>query len=86
MGYAIEKSIGEGTYSKVCLATMSSRKGNEKVACKVINKKYAGPDFIKRFLPRELKYHTFFGVIEIVQCCNAIFILELCVISLIRIL
>lgn len=56
MGYSVEKLIGEGTYSKVCLATMSSRLGCEKVACKVINRKYAGQDFIKRFLPRELKY------------------------------
>ncbi|KAK9744882.1 Protein kinase domain [Popillia japonica] len=55
MGYTIEKSIGEGTYSKVCLATMSLRFGNEKVACKIINKKCAGQDFIKKFLPRELK-------------------------------
>lgn len=56
MGYSVEKSIGEGTYSKVCLATMFSRLGSEKVACKVINKKCAGQDFIRKFLPRELKY------------------------------
>lgn len=54
MGYTIGKTIGEGTYSKVCVA--SHRNGHEnKLAVKIINKKEAGSDFIKKFLPRELK-------------------------------
>lgn len=55
MGYFIGKSIGEGTYSKVCVATAQTSHCPDKVACKIINKKCAGSDFIKKFLPRELK-------------------------------
>lgn len=51
MGYRIGKSIGRGTYSKVCLAM--DKKG-KKYACKIINKKKAGRDFMQNFLPREL--------------------------------
>ncbi|XP_074030060.1 testis-specific serine/threonine-protein kinase 3-like [Leptinotarsa decemlineata] len=52
MGYQFGKTIGNGTYSKVCVAIDS--KGKKK-ACKIINKKYAGDDFIEKFLPRELQ-------------------------------
>lgn len=51
MGYRLGRSIGKGTYSKVCLAL--DRKGR-KYACKIINKKRVGGDFIQNFLPREL--------------------------------
>lgn len=51
MGYRIGKSIGKGTYSKVCLAL--DKKGR-KYACKIINKKSSGCNFMKKFLPREL--------------------------------
>lgn len=53
LGYTLGKTIGQGTYSKV---TLMSDANGEKLACKIINKKYAGADFIKRFLPRELEY------------------------------
>lgn len=59
MGYKLGKTIGEGTYSKVCTAVSISRGIPEKVACKIIRKKYAGSDFIKKFLPRELEYFYF---------------------------
>lgn len=56
LGYTLGKVIGEGTYSKVVGATLRTAKGDEKVACKIIQKKFAGADFIKKFLPRELKF------------------------------
>lgn len=59
LGYTLGKVIGEGTYSKVCAATINLEDTDEKVACKIINKKYAGTDFIKKFLPRELKLSSF---------------------------
>ncbi|KAM8960756.1 testis-specific serine/threonine-protein kinase 6 [Pelodytes ibericus] len=52
LGYKVECTIGEGTYSKVKLAT--SRKYRDKVAIKVLNKKHAPVDFVSKFLPREL--------------------------------
>ncbi|XP_050305408.1 testis-specific serine/threonine-protein kinase 3-like [Anthonomus grandis grandis] len=52
IGYRLGKTIGRGTYSKVCIAL--NEKG-EKFACKIIKKKYAGSDFINKFLPREIK-------------------------------
>lgn len=56
LGYTLGKVIGEGTYSKVCSATIFSDDAEEKVACKIIHKRYAGGDFIKKFLPRELQF------------------------------
>lgn len=55
IGYRIGKSIGKGTYSKVCIAIDTH--GN-KFACKIINKERAGEEFIKKFLPRELNVLT----------------------------
>lgn len=52
MGYRVGKTIGRGTYSKVCVAI--SKQG-QKLACKIINKGHAGQDFIEKFLPRELR-------------------------------
>lgn len=71
LGYTLGKMIGQGTYSKVTLMTDDT--SGEKLACKIINKKYAGADFIKRFLPRELEYvyeytlHGFWKFIQIFQ-------------------
>lgn len=50
------KTIGKGTYSKVCLI---SEKGGRKMACKIINKNYAGLEFTHKFLPREIECVNF---------------------------
>jgi len=52
LGYTIGKTIGKGTYSKVCLAANSK---GETFACKMIKKKVDFVDFIEKFLPRELE-------------------------------
>ncbi|ENN78294.1 testis-specific serine/threonine-protein kinase 3 [Dendroctonus ponderosae] len=55
MGFRIGRTIGKGTYSKVCLSTNSK---GDKFACKIIRKKLAGSDFIEKFLPREIEIIT----------------------------
>ncbi|KAF5283741.1 hypothetical protein FQA39_LY17238 [Lamprigera yunnana] len=55
IGYRIGKKIGEGTYSRVCIALHSKNGRHKKVACKIINKKRAEVEFIKHFLPREIR-------------------------------
>ena len=45
--------LGEGTYSKVKRA-YSKFRGHD-VAIKIVNRKIAPKDFLKRFLPRELE-------------------------------
>ncbi|CAH1170320.1 unnamed protein product [Phaedon cochleariae] len=55
LGYKIGKIIGKGTYSKVCIARNEQGKI---LACKIITKRYAGEEFITKFLPRELKIIT----------------------------
>lgn len=56
MGYSCGKTIGEGTYSKVCVAALNGKVNtiHERVACKIIQKELAGTEFIEKFLPREL--------------------------------
>ena len=51
-GYTLKKTLGEGAYAKVKLA--DSKKHNCQVAVKVINKRRAPKDFLKKFLPREV--------------------------------
>lgn len=51
-GYSLIKTLGEGAYAKVKLA--NSKKHNCQVAVKVINKRRAPKDFLKKFLPREV--------------------------------
>ena len=51
-GYTLTKTLGEGAYAKVKLA--DSKKHNCQVAVKVINKRRAPKDFLKKFLPREV--------------------------------
>ena len=53
-GYVVEKTIGSGAYAKVKLAHCA-RNSTKKVAIKVVDKKKAPGDVIKRFLPRELE-------------------------------
>lgn len=54
-GYAIGKSIGEGSYCKVRVAFKSLDNGfDRKIACKMIDKRKASNEFVVKFLPREL--------------------------------
>lgn len=49
----ISRTLGEGSYAKVCTAIHVD---NGRIyACKVINDKKEMGNFIERFLPRELK-------------------------------
>uniref|UniRef100_H3B9R4 non-specific serine/threonine protein kinase n=2 Tax=Latimeria chalumnae TaxID=7897 RepID=H3B9R4_LATCH len=52
-GYLMGKTIGEGTYSKVKEAFC--KKQQKTVAVKIIDKEAGPPDFIQKFLPRELQ-------------------------------
>ncbi|XP_064025119.1 testis-specific serine/threonine-protein kinase 2 [Pogoniulus pusillus] len=52
-GYTLGNTIGEGSYGKVKAAYCNRFKRN--VAIKIIDKKNIPPDFVQRFLPRELK-------------------------------
>ncbi|GLV34209.1 uncharacterized protein CBL_00139 [Carabus blaptoides fortunei] len=79
--YQLYKVIGEGTYSKVYLA-LRKRKGryDKHVACKVIKKRYAGHDFINKFLPRELNilrvisHPNIITVFHVAEMNNSIYI------------
>ncbi|CAL8308598.1 unnamed protein product [Lota lota] len=51
-GYRLGKTIGEGTYSKVKIAS-STRHGHN-VAIKIVDRRAAPHDFAIKFLPREL--------------------------------
>ena len=53
-GYVVERTIGSGAYAKVKLAHCA-RNNSKKVAIKVVDKRKAPSDVIKRFLPRELE-------------------------------
>ncbi|KAJ1085738.1 hypothetical protein NDU88_005863 [Pleurodeles waltl] len=52
LGYKVGRTIGEGTYSKVKVATSKKYKGS--VAIKVLDRRRAPSDFVNKFLPREL--------------------------------
>lgn len=81
MGYTLGKTIGEGTYSKVCVANLFTEEINAKVACKIIHKKMAGSEFIKKFLPRELRiiknlqHPNIVRVFNIIDLHDAIYII-----------
>ncbi|XP_076880317.1 testis-specific serine/threonine-protein kinase 6 [Brachyhypopomus gauderio] len=53
MGYKLGVTIGEGSYSKVKLA--SSKKHASQVAVKIVDRKKAPTEFVVKFLPRELE-------------------------------
>uniref|UniRef100_A0A8C5QEH0 non-specific serine/threonine protein kinase n=1 Tax=Leptobrachium leishanense TaxID=445787 RepID=A0A8C5QEH0_9ANUR len=52
-GYKLGIHLGEGSYAKVKSAYSSKLKCN--VAVKIINRKKAPADFVKKFLPREME-------------------------------
>ncbi|XP_007897011.1 testis-specific serine/threonine-protein kinase 6-like [Callorhinchus milii] len=52
LGYKLGKTIGEGSFAKVKVA--SSKKYNKNVAIKVMDRKKVPKEFVKKFLPREL--------------------------------
>ncbi|XP_030640043.1 testis-specific serine/threonine-protein kinase 6 [Chanos chanos] len=70
-GYKFSATIGEGSYSKVKLAT--SEKHNAQVAIKVVDRKKAPHEFIFKFLPRELsliksiRHDHIIGVYDIID-------------------
>ncbi|OQV16418.1 putative Testis-specific serine/threonine-protein kinase 1 [Hypsibius exemplaris] len=64
------KSLGEGSYAKVCTATHVEN--GRMYACKIINDKKDMGNFIERFLPRELKLMRKFNH-ERVTCVYGIF-------------
>ncbi|KAJ7309648.1 hypothetical protein JRQ81_007705 [Phrynocephalus forsythii] len=52
-GYIMGENLGEGSYAKVKSAFSERLKFN--VAVKIIDRKKAPPDFLERFLPREIE-------------------------------
>lgn len=52
-GYKLEDFLGEGSFAKVKVA--QSRKHGRPVAIKIIDKLKTPPDFLEKFLPREVK-------------------------------
>ncbi|XP_067044309.1 uncharacterized protein [Acropora muricata] len=77
-GYNLTKTLGEGAYAKVKLA--DSRKHNCCVAIKVINKRRAPKDFLRKFLPREvhlmhrLKHPNVIRLHEVVETSTKVYI------------
>lgn len=84
LDYTVESTIGEGSYSKVKVAF--SKKFRERVAIKVLNKKHAPPEFVNKFLPRELEivktinHPHIVQVFELIELTNGLqfIIMELC--------
>ncbi|XP_046884213.1 testis-specific serine/threonine-protein kinase 6 [Hypomesus transpacificus] len=74
MGYKLGITIGEGSYSKVKLA--SSQKHNSQVAIKIVDRRKAPLDFVSKFLPRELallrtvRHANIVHVHEFIEVCN----------------
>ncbi|KAM4710562.1 testis-specific serine/threonine-protein kinase 6 [Discoglossus pictus] len=84
LGYKVGSTIGEGTYSKVKVATSKKYKG--KVAIKVLDRRRAPPDFVSKFLPRELailrgiRHPHVVHVFEFIEVNNGLqfIVMELC--------
>uniref|UniRef100_A0A670YHY7 non-specific serine/threonine protein kinase n=1 Tax=Pseudonaja textilis TaxID=8673 RepID=A0A670YHY7_PSETE len=52
LGYKLGQTLGEGSYSKVRVATSAKYKGP--LAIKMVDRRRAPRDFVEKFLPREL--------------------------------
>ncbi|XP_009989500.1 PREDICTED: testis-specific serine/threonine-protein kinase 6-like, partial [Tauraco erythrolophus] len=74
LGYRLGHTIGEGTFSKVKVATSDKYKGP--LAIKVVDRKQASPVIVHKFLPRELsivckiRHPNIVRVFEIIEVCN----------------
>ncbi|XP_026884631.2 testis-specific serine/threonine-protein kinase 1 [Electrophorus electricus] len=64
-GYVVGLTLGEGSYAKVKSAFSKRLKRN--VAVKIINRKKASPEFLDKFLPRELDILTSLNHCNIIQ-------------------
>lgn len=53
-GYVIGRKIGKGSYATVVSALYEDKSHKIPLACKVVDKSRAPPDFLNKFLPREL--------------------------------
>ena len=69
-GYILGKTLESGSYAKVKSAR--SVKLNKEVAIKIISKKSAPKDFIKKFLPQEIKVMRRFEHKKCVKLYNVI--------------
>ncbi|KAK4876387.1 hypothetical protein RN001_012809 [Aquatica leii] len=72
IGYSIGRRIGEGTYSRVCVALHEQDGVQKKLACKIVNRKHAEAEFIKRFLPREINIISVINHPNIVAVSNIV--------------
>ncbi|EMP26236.1 testis-specific serine/threonine-protein kinase 6 [Chelonia mydas] len=74
LGYKLGQTLGEGSYSKVRVATSTKYKGL--LAIKVVDRHRAPPDFVNRFLPRELsilrliRHPHIVQIFEFIEVCN----------------
>ncbi|KAG6938958.1 testis specific serine kinase 6 [Chelydra serpentina] len=74
LGYKLGQTLGEGSYSKVRVATSTKYKGP--LAIKVVDRHRAPPDFVNKFLPRELsilrliRHPHIVQIFEFIEVCN----------------
>ncbi|XP_057346016.1 testis-specific serine/threonine-protein kinase 6-like [Manis pentadactyla] len=74
LGYKLGRTIGEGRFSKVKVATSKKYQGT--VAIKVVDRRRAPRDFVDKFLPRELsilrsvRHPHIVHVFEFIEACN----------------
>ncbi|XP_044888973.1 testis-specific serine/threonine-protein kinase 6-like [Mauremys mutica] len=74
LGYKLGQTLGEGSYSKVKVATSAKYKGP--LAIKVVDRHRAPPDFVNKFLPRELsilrviRHPHIVRIFEFIEVCN----------------
>ena len=77
-GYVLGDSVGKGSYAVVKVAF--SKKLNRQVAIKIITKKKAPQDYLKKFLPREiavmkqLNHPNIIGLNEAIETSSRIFL------------
>uniref|UniRef100_A0A8C5P6L2 non-specific serine/threonine protein kinase n=1 Tax=Leptobrachium leishanense TaxID=445787 RepID=A0A8C5P6L2_9ANUR len=90
LDYTVETTIGEGSYSKVKVAF--SKKYGKRLDVKVLNKKQAAPEFVNKFLPRELaivkttNHPNVVRVFELIELTSGLqfIVMELCYTDLLQ--